>query len=115
MQYAEAGADALAVLTDLEHTSSGYADLVAACRAVRIPVLQRDWMLHPMQASARHAAAACCAADWTASSTPFVHACRAVVIVHASLAGTVCCRSLPAHTFAGTAASLTGATRPCGS
>ncbi len=52
MQYAEWGADALAVLTDLEHTSSGYADLVAACRAVRIPVLQRDWMLHPMQASA---------------------------------------------------------------
>ncbi len=49
MQYAEWGADALAVLTDAEVTSGGYADLVAACRATRIPVLQRDWMLHPMQ------------------------------------------------------------------
>ena len=41
------------MLTDAEHTSTGYADLVAACRATRIPVLQRDWMLHPMQARAR--------------------------------------------------------------
>ena len=49
VQYADWGADAVAVLTDLEHTSTGYADLVAACRATRIPVLQRDWMLHPMQ------------------------------------------------------------------
>jgi indole-3-glycerol phosphate synthase len=49
VQYAEWGADALMVLTDLEHTSGGYADLVAACRAASIPVLQRDWMLHPIQ------------------------------------------------------------------
>ncbi|CAL8470646.1 g10188 [Coccomyxa elongata] len=48
-KYAGWGADALAVLTDLEFTSSGYADLVAACRAARIPVLQRDWILHPIQ------------------------------------------------------------------
>ncbi len=51
VQYAGWGADALAVLTDLEFTSSGYADLVAACRAARIPVLQRDWVLHPIQVS----------------------------------------------------------------
>ena len=49
VQYAGWGADALAVLTDLEATSSGYADLVAACRAAQVPVLQRDWVLHPLQ------------------------------------------------------------------
>ncbi|EIE22654.1 hypothetical protein COCSUDRAFT_47639 [Coccomyxa subellipsoidea C-169] len=49
VQYAGWGADALAVLTDLEATSSGYADLVAACRAAKVPVLQRDWVLHPLQ------------------------------------------------------------------
>lgn len=54
MQYADWGADALAVLTDLEHTSGGYTDLVYACRATRIPVLQQDWMLHPMQVAYLH-------------------------------------------------------------
>lgn len=49
-QYAGWGADALAVLTDLDYTSTGYADMVAACRATKVPVLQRDWFLHPLQA-----------------------------------------------------------------
>ena len=37
------------MLTDLDFTSSGYADMVAACRATSVPVLQRDWFLHPLQ------------------------------------------------------------------
>ncbi|CAL5220305.1 g2293 [Coccomyxa viridis] len=48
-QYAGWGADALAVLTDLDYTSTGYADMVAVCRATNVPVLQRDWILHPLQ------------------------------------------------------------------
>lgn len=36
--------------TDAEDTPSGYADLVAVCRAVTVPVLARDWQLHPLQA-----------------------------------------------------------------
>ena len=37
------------MLTDLDYTSTGYADMVAACRATKVPVLQRDWFLHPLQ------------------------------------------------------------------
>ena len=40
------------MLTDLDFTSSGYADMVAACRATAVPVLQRDWFLHPLQVRA---------------------------------------------------------------
>lgn len=36
--------------TDAEDTPSGYADLVAVCRATTVPVLARDWQLHPLQA-----------------------------------------------------------------
>ncbi|KAK9833868.1 hypothetical protein WJX74_008352 [Apatococcus lobatus] len=43
------GADALVVPTDAEVTSTGSADLLAVCRAVSVPVLQRDWILHPLQ------------------------------------------------------------------
>lgn len=43
------GADALVVPTDAEATSTGPADLLAVCRAVSVPVLQRDWILHPLQ------------------------------------------------------------------
>jgi len=38
--------------TDAEETPSGYADLVSVCRAARVPVLARDWQLHPLQARA---------------------------------------------------------------
>lgn len=37
---------------DAEDTPSGYADLVAVCRATVAPVLARDWQLHPLQARA---------------------------------------------------------------
>ncbi|CAG9460059.1 unnamed protein product [Pedinophyceae sp. YPF-701] len=55
---ATAGADAVAVPTDLEDTPDGLADLEAACVAAReveprlgrkVPVLMKDWILHPYQ------------------------------------------------------------------
>ena len=49
VQYVQWGADAVAVCTDLEETPSGLSDLFAVCRAVRVPVLQTDWFLHPLQ------------------------------------------------------------------
>lgn len=49
--YVAWGADAIAVPTDLEQTSGGLQDLFAVCRAVKVPVLQWDWFLHPLQAS----------------------------------------------------------------
>jgi indole-3-glycerol phosphate synthase len=48
-QYTESGADAIAVLTDIEESPNGLADLFATCRAVKAPVLQRDWFLHLLQ------------------------------------------------------------------
>lgn len=47
-QYRAWGADAVAVITD--NSPSGLGDLFATCRALQsIPVLQRDWFLHPLQ------------------------------------------------------------------
>lgn len=46
-----AGADALVVRTDSEDTPEGLKDLFTVCQAVRVPVLRRDWMIHPLQAS----------------------------------------------------------------
>eukprot|EP00242_Pyramimonas_sp_CCMP2087_P012733 CAMPEP_0198199210 /NCGR_PEP_ID=MMETSP1445-20131203/2533_1 /TAXON_ID=36898 /ORGANISM="Pyramimonas sp., Strain CCMP2087" /LENGTH=282 /DNA_ID=CAMNT_0043868979 /DNA_START=195 /DNA_END=1043 /DNA_ORIENTATION=+ len=43
------GVDAIALQTDLLHTPDGQADLLAVCERVQIPVLQLDWMLHPIQ------------------------------------------------------------------
>lgn len=51
--YEAGGADALAVPTDLYDTSTGLADLLAVCRAVKCPVIRRDWILHPLQVVAR--------------------------------------------------------------
>lgn len=48
-----AGADALAVPTDALDTSTGLADLLSVCRAVKCPVVRRDWILHPIQASSK--------------------------------------------------------------
>lgn len=46
--YKEGGADAIAVLTD--GSPNGLGDLFATCRAVQsMPVLHRDWFLHPLQ------------------------------------------------------------------
>lgn len=47
--YEAAGADSLVVPTDAYDTSTGLADLLAVCRAVRCPVVRRDWILHPLQ------------------------------------------------------------------
>ena len=47
---AAAGADALIVPTDSSDTPEGLADLFAVCRAAPgVPVLRRDWFLHPLQ------------------------------------------------------------------
>lgn len=47
--YVAWGVDAIAVATDLEETPGGLQDLFAVCRAVKVPVLQWDWFLHPIQ------------------------------------------------------------------
>ena len=49
--YVAWGVDAIAVATDLEDTPGGLQDLFAVCRAVKVPVLQWDWFLHPIQVS----------------------------------------------------------------
>jgi indole-3-glycerol phosphate synthase len=57
----ECGVDAIAVRTDSDDSPAGLADLFAVIRAVgnRVPVLQRDWILHLLQvASAKEAGAA---------------------------------------------------------
>lgn len=48
-RYADMGADALAVRMDSEDTPEPLKDLLSVVRAVRIPVMARDWYLHPMQ------------------------------------------------------------------
>lgn len=48
-QYVAWGADAVAVCTDEELTPEGFADLQAVCREVPVPVLRKDWILHPLQ------------------------------------------------------------------
>ena len=49
MDYVSWGVDAIAVPTDLEETPAGLSDLFAVCRAVKVPVLQWDWFVHPLQ------------------------------------------------------------------
>jgi len=48
-KYESWGVDGLALQTDMLYTSDGQADLLAVCERVQIPVLQLDWMLHPIQ------------------------------------------------------------------
>lgn len=45
----QAGADALCVRVDSDDTPQGLADLFAVMRAVKIPVVSRDWYIHPLQ------------------------------------------------------------------
>lgn len=54
--YVAWGVDAIAVATDLEDTPGGLQDLFAVCRAVKVPVLQWDWFLHPLQVIRLYAA-----------------------------------------------------------
>lgn len=49
VDYVSWGVDAIAVPTDLEETPAGLSDLFAVCRAVKVPVLQWDWFVHPLQ------------------------------------------------------------------
>ncbi|KAI8464154.1 MAG: hypothetical protein J3K34DRAFT_441386 [Monoraphidium minutum] len=44
-----AGADALVVRIDTEDTPEGTKDLWAVTQAVKVPVLARDWYIHPLQ------------------------------------------------------------------
>lgn len=43
------GADALVVGIDSEDTPEGNKDLFSVVQAVKVPVLARDWYIHPMQ------------------------------------------------------------------
>lgn len=56
--YAAGGAAAISVLTDEEHFGGSLDDLTAARRAVSIPVLRKDFILHPVQVAEGRAAGA---------------------------------------------------------
>lgn len=47
--YVRLGVDAIAIRTDEEASADGLADLQAACSALQVPVIRRDWFLHPLQ------------------------------------------------------------------
>nr|PNR33040.1 hypothetical protein PHYPA_024983 [Physcomitrium patens] len=49
VKYVEWGATAISVCTDEESSPNGLADLTAVCQAVTVPVLRRDWIIHPLQ------------------------------------------------------------------
>eukprot|EP00803_Ostreobium_quekettii_P003618 evm.model.scf_235.10 EVM.evm.TU.scf_235.10 scf_235:66282-69020(-) len=58
-QYVQWGADALCVPTDIEASPSGLKDLFVISRATKVPVLAKDWYIHPIQiADAKDAGAA---------------------------------------------------------
>ncbi|GAX82793.1 hypothetical protein CEUSTIGMA_g10219.t1 [Chlamydomonas eustigma] len=48
-QYVALGADALVVRIDSEDTPEGLKDLWTVSRAVKVPVLARDYLIHPLQ------------------------------------------------------------------
>lgn len=49
-EYVRAGAAGLVVRTDSADTPAGLRDLWSVTHAVKVPVLARDWLLHPLQA-----------------------------------------------------------------
>lgn len=58
----QCGADAIVIRTDLDETPSGTADLFAVCKSLgaNVPIIMRDWIIHPLQiVDAR--TAGCCA------------------------------------------------------
>jgi indole-3-glycerol phosphate synthase len=59
-QYVAYGADALAVRIDAEDTPEGLKDLYVVCQAVKVPVLARDWVIHPLQVRGEAGAARVC-------------------------------------------------------
>ncbi len=48
-QYVGLGADVLCVRIDSEDTPEGMKDLFAVSRAVKCPVMARDYLIHPLQ------------------------------------------------------------------
>jgi indole-3-glycerol phosphate synthase len=56
--YQEAGATALSVLTEPRHFDGSLLDLQAARRAVAVPVLRKDFLVHPAQVIESRAAGA---------------------------------------------------------
>lgn len=56
--YAAGGAAAISVLTDEEHFGGSLDDLTAARHAVSVPLLRKDFILHPVQVAEGRAAGA---------------------------------------------------------
>lgn len=50
----DAGADTVAICSDAEATPQGLVDLFTVCRAIKQPVVARDWYLHPIQVFKLH-------------------------------------------------------------
>lgn len=48
-RYSSWGADAISVRIDAADTPTGMADLFAAVQSAKVPVLARDWFIHPLQ------------------------------------------------------------------
>lgn len=50
-EYVEWGADAIFLCCDEEQTPDGFSDLKIACQGLSVPVIRKDWILHPLQIS----------------------------------------------------------------
>lgn len=68
--YADAGAAAISVLTEARHFDGTIADLRAARGVVQIPVLRKDFLVHPSQLIESRAAGADAVLLITAAVTP---------------------------------------------
>lgn len=80
--YVNCGAHALALQTCNEDGSTNLGDLFAVVRSVRVPVLQSDWFLHPIQVN-----------DCAANMQKTLSLCGAIMIVQNSHA-IICCQTM---------------------